>query len=98
MPSLTDCFQSAYEIDRGYAEVQSYLTYVLLALSTVGLLLTLICLLPAKALRSTRSAKINICFTIALLLASLMFLIQDAFIKADDSGVIKLVSRIISCC
>jgi len=83
---------SAYEIDRGYAEVQSYLTYVLLGVSTVGLLLTLVFLLPAKALRSTRSAKINICFTTALLLASLMFLIQDAFISAQDTGVIKLKS------
>jgi len=83
---------SAYEIDRGFAEVQSYLTYVLLGISTVGLILTLVFLLPAKALRSTRSAKINICFTGALLLASLMFLIQDAFISADDTGLIKLKS------
>merc|ERR1711937_685311 len=46
---------SAYEVDRGYAKVQSYLTYVLLGFSTVGLFLTLVFLLPAKALRSTRS-------------------------------------------
>ncbi|XP_063690519.1 adhesion G-protein coupled receptor G2-like [Bolinopsis microptera] len=90
--SFTKCFQSAYEIDRGFAEVQSYLTYVLLGISIVSLILTLVFLLPAKALRSTRSAKINICFTTALLLASLMFLIQDAFISADDTGVIKLKS------
>ncbi|KAL5265842.1 hypothetical protein ACHWQZ_G006505 [Mnemiopsis leidyi] len=83
---------SAYEIDRGYAQVQSYLTYVLLGLSTVGLLLTLVFLLPAKALRSTRSAKINICFTTALLLSSLLFLIQDAFVNAEDTGIIKLKS------
>ena len=85
-------FQSAYEIDRGYAQTQSYVTYVLLGLSTIGLSLTLILLLPAKTLRSTRSAKINICFTISLLLSSLLFLLQDLFIKADNTGVIKLVS------
>jgi len=83
---------SAYEIDRGYAEAQSHLTTVLLSLSTLGLILTLALLLPAKSLRSTRSAKINICFTISLLLASFLFLIQDAFISSDNTGLIKLKS------
>ena len=83
--------QSAHEIDPGYAKVQSYLTYVLLGISTVGLLLTLVFLLLAEDLRSTRPIKINICFSIALLLASVMFLVQDAFINAQDTGFIKLV-------
>lgn len=86
---------SAYEIDRGYAEAQSMITYVLLGVSTVGLVITLLLLLPVKKLRATRSAKINICFTVSLLLASLTFLIQDLFISSDNSGVIKMKS--VSC-
>ena len=84
--------QSASEIDRGYAVIQSYLTWVLLGISTLGLAMTLCFLLPAAELRKTRSAKINVCFTLALILASTVFLIQDLFIKADNSGLIKLVS------
>jgi len=84
-------FQSAYEIDKGYAESQTILTQVLLGLSTLGLLATLCFLLPAKALRTTRSSKINICFTFALLLASVTFLLQDLLIKEDGSGLIKVV-------
>lgn len=68
------------------------ITYVLLGVSTVGLVITLLLLLPVKKLRATRSAKINICFTVSLLLASLTFLIQDLFISSDNSGVIKMVS------
>jgi len=83
---------SASEIDRGYAASQTILTHVLLSLSTVGLLLTLIFLLPAKALRATRSSKINICFTTALLVASVSFILQDILIKSDNTGIIKLKS------
>lgn len=84
---------SAFEIDKAYAESQTILTQVLLGLSTVGLIITLALMLPPKNLRSTRSAKINICFSIALLLASVVFLIQDLFIDGkNNTGVIKIGS------
>ena len=83
--------QSAEEIDPGYSRVQSYLTYAILGVSTVGLFLTIV-LLPTEGLRENKSAKINICLSTALLLASLMFLLQDAFINVADTGIIKLVS------
>ena len=83
--------QSVQEIDPGYSIMQSNITYALLGASVIGLLLTLILLLGTEGIRSIRSTKINICLTIALLLASVMFLIQDALINAQDTGVIKLV-------
>eukprot|EP00116_Pleurobrachia_bachei_P010447 sb/3470709/ len=83
---------SAYEIDRGYAVAQSYLTWILLGISTLGLALTLCFLLPAAELRKTRSAKINVCFTVSLILASFLFLVQDLFIKSNNSGAIELRS------
>ena len=85
-------FQSAYEIDPTYVEAQTILTRVFLCISIVCLLLTLLCLLPLPVLRSTRSAKINMCFTFALLLASTLFVLQDLLIKRDNTGVIKLVN------
>ena len=84
-------FQNAYEIDRGYSQAQSILTKVILTVSIIGLMLTLMFMMPYRALRTERSVKINICLTAALLLASLTFLIQDLIIKSDNTGVIKLV-------
>ena len=85
-------FQAAKEINPGYSTVQSYLTFVLLGCSVIALILTILLLIPLKNLRSTRSVKINICLTVALLLASSLFLLQDAFVNVEDAGLIKLVS------
>ena len=85
-------FQAAKEINPGYSTVQSYLTYVLLGCSVVSLILTILLIIPLKNLRSIRSVKINICLTFALLLASSLFLLQDAFVNVEDTGLIKLVS------
>ena len=79
------------QIDQGYSIVQSYISYILLGVSVVGLVLSLIILLATKHSRSSRSDRIHICFTAALLLASLMFLIQDTLINAENTGIIKLV-------
>ena len=88
--------QSAYEIDPGYTEGQNYLTYVLLGVSTIGLLLTLVLLLLTDELRSSPPVKINICFSTALLLASLTFLLQDALINSQNTGLIKLVGFVLN--
>ena len=84
--------QSAKEINPGYSNVQSYLTYTLLGVSVAGLFLTLMLLVPVKEIRSLRSVKINICLSTALLLASSLFLFQDTLINIQDTGLIKLVS------
>lgn len=65
---------------------------VFLACSCVGLLATIGLILPASAISKTRSAKVNMCFSFTLLLASVMFLVQDFLVKSDDTGVINLVS------
>ncbi|KAL5246778.1 hypothetical protein ACHWQZ_G018849 [Mnemiopsis leidyi] len=83
---------AAEEISPGYIAVQSMLSRVLLAGSIVGLIATIGLILPASAIVTTRSAKVNICFSISLLIASLLFFIQDFLIKDDNSGIIKLKS------
>ena len=83
--------QSAKEIDPGYRKGQTILTAILLSLSVIGLLITIMLMLPVKQLRSTRAAKVNLCFCLSLLLASSLFLLQNILIKEDDTGVIKLV-------
>ncbi|XP_063693507.1 uncharacterized protein LOC134825280 [Bolinopsis microptera] len=83
---------AAEEIDPGYLEVQSLMSQILLGGSVLGLIATIGLILPASAIVTTRSAKVNICFSIALLLASLLFLLQDIFIKADNTGLIQLKS------
>ena len=88
-------FQSVYDIDPGYLDSQTLMSTILLPGSIIGLALTLLCLLPAKPLRKPRSAKINICFTFALLVASFFFLLQNVLAKDDDSGPIKMVHEIL---
>ena len=46
---------------------------------------------PVMNLLSTRSVKVNICLSSALLLASSLFLLQDAVFSVQDTGLIKLV-------
>ena len=47
--------------------------------------------ITVSSIATTRSTKVNICFSIALLLASLLFFLHDVLVKEDNSGVIKLV-------
>ena len=86
--------QSTKEIDQGYRKGQTLLTTILLAGSILGLLITLLLMLPAKELRSNRSAKINIWFCFTLLLASTFFLLQHLLVKEDNTGIIQLVRDI----
>ena len=87
-------FQSAYDIDPGYLDSQTLMTNILLPGSVIGLVLTILFLLPAK-LRKPRAVKINICFSFALLVASFFFLLQNVLAKDDDSGLIKMVREIL---
>ncbi|KAL5247689.1 hypothetical protein ACHWQZ_G019546 [Mnemiopsis leidyi] len=83
---------SPYEIDPGYLESQTLMSMVIMSLAIICLVLTIAFLLPAAPLRKQRSTKINICFSFSLLLATLLFLLQNALVKSDNSGVLKLGS------
>eukprot|EP00116_Pleurobrachia_bachei_P000427 sb/3460689/ len=83
---------AAEEIDPGYLESQSIMSKAFLGASILGLFATIGLILPASAVAKSRSAKVNMCFSFTLLLASIMFLIQDFLVNAENTGLIKLQS------
>ncbi|XP_063693463.1 adhesion G-protein coupled receptor G7-like [Bolinopsis microptera] len=80
---------SPYPIDPGFIKSQTLMSTIILSLSMICLSLTIVCLASAAPIRKQRSTKINICFSFSLLLASFLFLLQNALVKSDDSGAIK---------